>query len=59
MSTRTPKKKLSNMKTHELKEELMHYRETKPNLLKDIYFTIKIKISSCASVEPHYQVVRM
>ena len=36
MSTRTPRKKLSNMKTQELKEELMHYRETKTNLLKEV-----------------------
>ena len=36
MSNRTPKKKLSNMKTQELKEELMHYRETKTNLLKEV-----------------------
>ena len=36
MSNRTPKKKLSNMKTQELKEELMHYRETEANLLKEV-----------------------
>ena len=36
MSTRTPKKKLSNMKTQELKEELIHYRETETNLLKQV-----------------------
>ena len=36
MSTRTPRKKLSNIKTQELKEELMHYRETKTNLLKEV-----------------------
>ena len=28
MSTRTPKKKLSNMKTQELKEALIQYSET-------------------------------
>ena len=37
MSTCTPKKKLSNMKTQELKEELMHCsRETETNLLKEV-----------------------
>ena len=36
MSTRTPKKKLSNMKTQKLKEELIHYRETETNLLKEV-----------------------
>ena len=36
MSTGTPKKKLSNMKTQELKEELIHYRETGTNLLKKV-----------------------
>ena len=36
MSTRTPKKKLLNMKTQELKEKLMHYRETETNLLKAV-----------------------
>ena len=36
MSTRTPKKKLSNMKTQELKEELILYRETETNLLKEV-----------------------
>ena len=36
MSTHTLKKKLSNMKTQELKEELMHYRETETNLWKEV-----------------------
>ena len=31
MSTRTLKKELSNMKAQELKEKLMHYRETETN----------------------------
>ena len=36
MSTLTPKNKLSNMKTQVLQEELMHYRETETNLLKEV-----------------------
>ena len=36
MSACTPKGKLSNMKTQELQEELMHYRETETNLLKKV-----------------------
>ena len=36
MSACTPKGKLSNMKTQELQEELMHYRETETNLLKEV-----------------------
>ena len=36
MSAYTPKGKLSNMKTQELQEELMHYRETETNLLKKV-----------------------
>ena len=36
MSACTPKGKLSNMKTQELQEELMHYKETETNLLKKV-----------------------
>ena len=41
MSTRTPKKKLLNMKTQELKEELIYYRETEMNLLKEVQRLMK------------------